>query len=668
MKRFPFSWLFFIIPACLIFAPQAFCASEDPELDDAYIAMILGKIRGNGFFHVKSDYDENPFVPMQEILVNWLDFIDESTQAYSSRKMFVLNPGRRQYWVDIEQKVAGNPEGTIVLPPESIAESEGQVWIRYDQLSRWLPVEASWNLNQYALRIEPGFKTRRMLEWERELSVKRSEADKKFREDLDKALVYRPMPGAVSARFTIQLNATRNEKEREEHTPMEGELNIDTELGDFYIDYDNDFADAKKNDSPIDDLRQISLTVRDRFDLSRIVLGDSYTLRQEIFDGTRVIRGVAVKKNATDQFDINLSFQRPFPAGTGIDVFRNGLFIKTLKVDQGGYADFSDIPASSGDSFLWKVYYPDRDQKDIRLTVPHDRGYILPVGQSDFFVSNGYENGHSTEELHYVNVRYGFMKNLSLGYYHLNTPAVIGDPLDVTGINVAFMPNMRTMMVAETAKVADARVYQLNTNLEINEATKMEIKNRRTDAEGIPPAADGYANYKYENSVSLNSRMFGSAINCRFDERDKNRMLGMYFSKPFVAGPLGVLRLNIDNIRDLTYGKNDFQLGLEKGIADYRINLTGNFSGSGGSEGFGIDISQRSEKINQFQFFTRSSESGSTRVLSFSRENFKVGWTNSESAAEDVNSVNVELSGFNRTVNLSGNYNIESQDSASICA
>jgi len=639
----------------LLFSIAIHCEEEIP-LSEGYIGILFSNYKGDAFYRVLMDDNENPYIPLRKMMIEWFGFysVTSSDGNIPTKLIFYLNPGHHEYWIDPSHHIISAEGKTTNIDNGSVYISENEVWLRYDILAKWLPMEVDWNLNDYALRIYPGYKSMKTLKEERRLRKDLSLQKKKRQDFLKKTPAIQPSYGSFSSRTTIIQNYKHDKYSELNSSSIVSEVFLDTRPGNIYLSYDRDYAKGHKENA-MDDIQHITFKANDFPGLSEFTLGDKYTSPGRILEQSVKIRGVGIKRLRKDLFDINLNFKRPFPRDTEIDVYRNGIFLKTYKMKKQGYPDFSDISTKSGDVFLWRIYYPDGDQKEIKTIVPQDNGYLVPEGKVDIsaILGSNERNYITRKHIESYDLRYSFYKNFTAGATYNKVIGIDDSVYDIPGFSIGGFPWFNTFFILDAMKINENNVYEINANTILSRKQKISIRKRITKGDNVIPNISGYKPYKEINEIKYHSEFFGGQYDFKFEKFDILEKIKHEYTKVLYLPLLGAFRAKTSYTNDLK-NDNSFTWGIDKRFLNNVMEFSKRVSGN--SKAIHFHISQKKRRLNQLTYDSSSSDTSKQTQIELQFNKNKILWSNKKNSGITDKQLSFEIAPFNPSISITGTY------------
>ena len=130
---------------------------QDSSYEEAFIEVQVGS-RGDSFYRVLVNENEDPYFPVQSFLKTWFDS-DASCTVGSDYCSVELLEKEGLYWLSTESKEFGIDDKVADWQNnDDVIMHEGQLWISHKAWSQWLPMSSIWNKRNYRVAILPKFK------------------------------------------------------------------------------------------------------------------------------------------------------------------------------------------------------------------------------------------------------------------------------------------------------------------------------------------------------------------------------------------------------------------------------------------------------------------------------------------------------------------------------
>lgn len=627
------------------------------SLNEGYIQFVFDNLKGSSFFRVLMDEDENPYLPVKDILKDWLDFVPQnSDMSIDSRLIFYLNPGRREYWIDKTINTLKYPNGSIKVEKSLIVKYDNELWLRYDKLSEWLPVNVFWNLNDYSLWLYPQYKTRRRLELEREIQISLSKRQKELRDFVENTPAEIPDYGSFSMLTTVVQNYKHDRYSNIEESRLEGEINIDIPMGNLYIVHDRNYAKEQVG-STLDRLRYINLQIYKKNQISELKLGDVFVPKNFAVNSSMKLRGFGIKRLSNEQFDINIKFRHPLPSETEIDIYRNGIYLKTIRLEKQGFPDFSDVAIRPGDMVTWKIFYPDNEQRIIKIRVPLDNNMVIGKGKIDYGIYSGryYKNYTNFFQMNSYDLRYGINTNQSLNLYHREGIDSNDKLIDINGVNFSFFPLSNVFLAIDGFKAHENKYYSINLNTILNPLTSFTFSMKNALEYKSYLNISGLMHYKREKKLRFHSFIKGGDFNLDVNYNEFQTVINTSYSKMLNFPIIGTTRFKYGHIFD-SRDENMCLIGLNRKFSDYFLNL--DFKLGDTKRSFSTRISGINSRINEILFdFNRDDNTESTTIyIEYMGNRFH--WYKNKDLNRDTNNelFGFEIAPFNPSLSITGTF------------
>jgi hypothetical protein len=334
--------------------------TKEIELSEAFVLFTVASIKGDTFYEVRMDKNETPYVDVEGVLLNYLDFSDVKCDRVRQYCQGKLQPEGTLFWIEGRQGEYGdskNGGSSEKMPPNLFVVQDGRFWLRYDMLSKWLPLDARWGLASYHLSIVPYFKLRSDRERLREREIELSMSSRRKKELLEKTEAIKPKElfrPEFKHRTSIRKYPRQNVG-----ADFNYDFNVDLFRGTAL------FGGAVNYDRKLEAQRPYWLyRLRDQDLFSLMEAGD--TLFQEadlVIPNLNVKNGFRLDSREIEYGEGKVTLNGRAVPGTKIDLYRDGFYLGTTITGNDGRYFFSNIQVSSRSHLVAKIYYSDGSEE-----------------------------------------------------------------------------------------------------------------------------------------------------------------------------------------------------------------------------------------------------------------------------------------------------------------
>ena len=148
-------WLIVILASALMLVPYVVLSFHKK----AYIAIYQNGRLYRNFFPVEMDDQERPYFKLDDLVSSLLE-TQMQCRGHQSYCAIRITPLRDVYWIDIGKHQVGNQKNVQqkkTIAPQDIIIAHQKIWLRYDEIARWLPLHLKWDRRQYAAYSSPDF-------------------------------------------------------------------------------------------------------------------------------------------------------------------------------------------------------------------------------------------------------------------------------------------------------------------------------------------------------------------------------------------------------------------------------------------------------------------------------------------------------------------------------
>ncbi|MDF2529470.1 MAG: hypothetical protein K0Q57_350, partial [Gammaproteobacteria bacterium] len=325
-----------------------------------------------------------------------------------------------------DQNVAVNNKGKVAVyhfDKDSLVEYKHQLWLRYDQMDKILPMNSRWDIRGYQLNINTDLPVLAMMIEKRKSQNQKILAQQKQRqqeqEQLSKLSPLTPSHAVDGALF-YQLNDNEavsgsNTSSRQAQFSGVADIFQGTLAGSGSI--------SQPRTGPIPYTWNYTISKPPYFRTAQI--GDTNTNNTAFLGSYQLTNGIKFDKMQGQTASLQFVYYGQTLPGTEVDVWRNGTYLVGIYfADNSGQFTVTDNQASPGDIYTLNYYYTDGKSKVDYVRFASDKGNLLKQGDVDVDVNYGRLDqgdqymGHAGQSL----IRYGVAPGVTMGWgtYYLN--------------------------------------------------------------------------------------------------------------------------------------------------------------------------------------------------------------------------------------------------------
>lgn len=397
-----------------VVVPAAFTPPEDSGIDlqESFIEIRVTTTRGDSFYRVMVDENENPYLDVGESLGLWLDMPPECDYARQYCQA-TMQPKGTLYWIDgVEMQIGDSGNGIHPIPKDALAFKEGRLWLRYDVWEDWFPLTATWSLTYYTLGFNPHFPLLADLKKQRERQRQAAEAERLRRERLALLPARKPDSGPPEGRYRIDLE---RDPDGNQAATLRYDLAADIYAGTALVG--GEMVKADQGDrSNLTFWRYRQLRQPHYYQLE---VGDTRSDVETLMGAFNLENGVRIDRLQRHKGAGIFEFRDRTQPGTEIDFYHNGFLVETFIAGADGTFEIPEQFVSGGDRVVLRYYFPDGSEFRRIIRITYDNARILPAGVWDGqFLAGETEPGGFTR----VAWRYGMRENLSGGFALMQFP------------------------------------------------------------------------------------------------------------------------------------------------------------------------------------------------------------------------------------------------------
>lgn len=428
--------------ACVLFLSiihSSFC--EEKKFEESYLDLRVSQNVNNSYYKVYVDENEDPYINIRDFLANYLGFSDikcDRVKLYCDSKM---PPNDTLFWISGKTGEFGNSESSKSeqFDRAAITVIKKEIWIRYDVIGKWIPIDVNWMLDAYILEMNPKFVLLFDRKIEREELLKKLKTMQMKKETEQKREIIESDEdfNAVARLKTGISGGTKSSS----NTNLGYDVTLDLlgGTGQFGQAFTFPFSTKRTIGTPYGTygfknqkyfyLMEAGTT---NFEITPLLLGSIQTDYGFRFDS----------RNKSEQREGKVSITDLAPKGTEIDLYVDNYYISTAIVGDDGRYTFPEVIANSNSAVVLKIFYPNGLEEEKKINITKDGGNKLPMGQFEERVFIGKlksdaSNDNKNKVFYYTALRYGVLHNLTLGV----SPMLLPNENHVTPMfDTCFMP------------------------------------------------------------------------------------------------------------------------------------------------------------------------------------------------------------------------------------
>lgn len=448
MKKF-----FITIIGLTVFICSIACADQR-----AYVAVYVnGKLRDD-FYPVRMDKQEIPYVQLQSFAHKFMEItLVKKGSIYTMRE-----PGTKKiYWINSSTGQFGEQgkSTNFFVGRKGMNLYKHAWWLRYDELSRWLPVTVTWDLNKYALYVETKYLLLRDKKTLRHRLLQRQQALQKSIVTDDKTRIEPSKNFDIQARYRVNWFT-----EQFKNQSLDGQFstNIDIFKGTLFGSGSVNLINNRFQYSPV----YWNYTFENMPHFYLLQFGSTF------YSGNLLLPAFNLKNAVNFQLRKHVDVSKGFVyqghtmPNIEVDVWHNGIMVKILYTTADGRFNINLPNAMPGDQVKLVYYYSDGTSVEQIIHIAPDSASLLPKSKWDTnFQVGEFDDNQLLPDNHvlgHLSVRYGVTHNLTLGIQALQFP--VKDDATSGGINVAWSPLETLNFLAETLSYNDGTDYGVQAN------------------------------------------------------------------------------------------------------------------------------------------------------------------------------------------------------------
>lgn len=382
-------------------------------MEETYIILKVSQNINDSYYKVYVDENEDPYINIRVFLTDYLGFSDvkcDLLKLYCESKM---PPNETLFWLDGRHGDFGNAEspGSEKFDKSSIVVINKEMWVKYDVVAKWIPLEGDWQLDAYILKMNPKFKLIFDKQVERQEMLKKLKAVQMQKEsEQRREVIYPDHDFNAIARYRWGLSGGTKSMSS---TSFDYDVTMDVLTGTVKTGQSFTFPFSNKRtigtpygtytlkDKKYFHIMEVGTT---NFDVSPLLM-------------TGVQTDYAFKLDSIDrsqQREGNINITDLAPKGTEVDLYVDGYYTATASVGDDGKYSFPEVIANSSSSVVLKIYYPNGLEEEKKINISRDGGNRLAKGDFEERIYVGKVKA-SDSIFYFTSLRYGLLHNLTLG-------------------------------------------------------------------------------------------------------------------------------------------------------------------------------------------------------------------------------------------------------------
>ncbi len=398
------------------------------SLNESFIALQVSSKAGDLYYRVMMDEEENPYLDLKAYSKSWLG-LTVTCDLKIKKCNLRIPPNEDPHIIDIGNHVFTDGGPPRPFSPDKVFTLEDRIWIRYDLLLNWLPLNGSWNLDEYLLRLYPDFLLPEKLKTFRKKQRTKDQQRKKTRNWLENTTPIKPEGKFRSElRYRLSHSANRsnlNENEVRNVSTLSADYGGDLLKGWLRItgSLNNDYEGNQNADHTWKYHR------KDQKYFQLLELGYLFFPSSLLIPGQSIKQGVHIKRKETLLGFGNMEWVDMTLPGTEVDLYINGFLMSSQIADGSGRYEFKRILARGGDQISLRFLSPEGISRKKDLRVISAGGKILSDQDWDIDLYYGTNDDQNSAAITKVGTfSYGLLNNLTilLSQYDLNNLLVKG--------------------------------------------------------------------------------------------------------------------------------------------------------------------------------------------------------------------------------------------------
>lgn len=455
---------FRLITLLLITATFTVSAEENfaDTLDEAFIEFRFLRT-GDSFYRVMMDYDETPYLNIEEILSKWLEMEVECQVERLYCQGIMIHNGKG-FWVDGQQMLFGhsnsNSPSDQPLPENSLLVKEDQLWLRWDVWDEWFPMSIAWSLEQYTISFQPHFPLKKE---RKKIREKARLAQWQKQRNLERLAKIPPIQPTEPYRSEMRYNIAAV-RSSDDTSSINMNYDVGTDIWQGHFEFSGNASDENNRFNPINYWRFQQI---DRPYFYLLEIGDTRFDSTLLAPGLGITNGVRLDKSERVKGSGSFEFNSRTEPNTEIELTINGFIQETLYSDDNGDFSISRRLVASGDRISLKFYFEDGTEDERIIIIASDNSMIVKKNQWDAAMIMG---DTVLGPYAHLESRYGVWDDYSMGMHlyqipHTNTLNDTQDQKLIPSIDMGWRPIPGLAFLVELAQEKESLNYSFRSDI-----------------------------------------------------------------------------------------------------------------------------------------------------------------------------------------------------------
>jgi len=476
-------------PTSPAMAPSASAASSvaaaGAQGDLGFVRLVVNNKAAVEVFPAFIDDRERPFLQF-DALMRALE-VPVRFDASLGAALGFLPDGTTRFNLNLERATVLVGDTTHPLPPEAYRLVDQTLYVRYDAVARWIPLELDWSVQAYQVTIRTHYPLPSTLREQRE--AQRVALAEQKAEAPTAARLARNVPWFDPGMFELDTTASGGH-----NNPDQLKLTLKGVQRFLKGDLEYSLSETRTNGRSHGQIDYGRLTWYDPLRTWQVQLGDTYSGFSTLLVDPLSFTGGSFYTGGPPLGFGRTSLIGTAPSGSEVDLYRQGVLLDFTTADAQGFYRFQSVPlALNTNLFEVHIYTPDgRKLVEYREVAAQEQ--VLRQGALATLGGAGQgDQGVSRYDVAGGEVRYGLLPSVTVGGYALqlhnyfDVYETIAD-LNAVGAFALWRPVPWMIVLGEQAR--DGAVEGAGTRMSAFLAFQpisLELEQRRYTGDFAPP-------------------------------------------------------------------------------------------------------------------------------------------------------------------------------------
>lgn len=378
-----------LIAALTLLLTPLLSLADTVSLKTSYIALYINGRQVNSFYKVMMPKSGGPYLNAKSLL----KYLGMQLKCEDKECTAQLPPDKKYSLVTSDNT--------------DIEKKKTHVWVRYSALPHWLPIEAHWNIEQYALFITLQYKSELQLQEERRLQYNSQLQQIRHRKVLNDLPAITPHD-KFNAQARLQLNWI-NPLFDDQALNGEYDANVDIFQGTLFATGSGNIDAKGMSRAPT----FWNYTVRRPGKFYLLRFGDTFVPASLLLPTFNVNTSILFRQRKESALTEGFVYQGQTVPSSEVDVYRNGAIVKILIANDDGTYTVNLPNAQPNDIIKIRIFLRSGKEETKTIRVSNNDEGLLRKGQWD----TNFQLGHvsASGEFGHFQERFGVSDSISAG-------------------------------------------------------------------------------------------------------------------------------------------------------------------------------------------------------------------------------------------------------------